>query len=332
MTTYKILIVDENIKDMDELEQIVYGLGQNYNFFKTDKFEEALTLLENKKIDILITNYELNQKLGTELISRCKKKSVSTVRILMGNYNNLNVINEEVISGNIFHFLIKPWDTHYVAEIIQQAVIYRENLFISNYNSEEEDKFLKYKQDVLDLQNDVISALMMVIEVSNRELYIHSVQVSRIASMIAEKMKLPKKGIREVKIAGLLHDIGKIAIQDEILNKPGKLNNFEFDVMKEHSYKGSLVLSGLKDMNKISTIVCQHHEKMDGSGYPYGLLGDDILIEARILSVADTFDALVSDRIYHRGISAEMALEILGWNEEGYDQKVIEALKKCYKY
>src|SRR5262249_36500892 len=130
----------------------------------------------------------------------------------------------------------------------------------------------------------------------------HTRRVTSYSVQLAEKLELPAKEVELIRLGTPLHDIGKIGIRDEILLKPGRLTPEEFDEMKTHTTKGAAILATISDLEPIIPIVLSHHERWDGKGYPHGLGGQDINRMARIVAVADAFDAMTSDRPYRKGM------------------------------
>jgi PAS domain S-box-containing protein/putative nucleotidyltransferase with HDIG domain len=154
----------------------------------------------------------------------------------------------------------------------------------------------------------------------------HQNRVSKLAGSIAETMGLPLGCIEGIHMAGLIHDLGKISVPAEILSKPGKLTNFEFEIIKSHPEVGYNILKPIDFPWPIATIVVQHHERIDGSGYPRGLAGNDILIEAKIIGVADVVEAMASHRPYRPALGIDVALgEITKNRGILYDGDVVAA-------
>jgi len=160
----------------------------------------------------------------------------------------------------------------------------------------------------------------------------HQKNVSQIAIFIAQEMKLPKDKIEGIRIASLVHDIGKTSVPAEILNKPIKLSDIEFNLIKDHSQVGYDVLKSIDFAYPIARIVLQHHERLNGSGYPQGLKGEDLLLEARIIGVADVIDAMSSHRPYRPALGIDKALEEISQNKGVlYDPEVVDACIKLFK-
>ena len=139
----------------------------------------------------------------------------------------------------------------------------------------------------------------------------HSERVARFSLAIAERLGLPEDEIEKLRISAMLHDVGKIAIEDNILKKPAALTDEEYEVMKQHPQKGFKIMSQIPAMRDFLPGMYMHHEMMDGRGYPQGLKGDEIPMQARIVSVADTFDAMTTDRPYQKGMELPDAIALI---------------------
>jgi putative nucleotidyltransferase with HDIG domain len=150
--------------------------------------------------------------------------------------------------------------------------------------------------------------------------------VTALATALARKLGLPDDACDTLRIAGLLHDIGKLGIPAEILSKPSRLSPIEFSLIREHPQTAYDILTDVPFPGPVAEIVLQHHERLDGSGYPHALMGDQILREARILAVADVVEAMASHRPYRPALGIDAALtEIRAGRETRYDQQVVDA-------
>jgi putative nucleotidyltransferase with HDIG domain len=161
--------------------------------------------------------------------------------------------------------------------------------------------------------------------------YLHCVNVGILSVSIGVKLNFIRDDLIQLGAAGILHDIGKKKIPLEVLDKQGKLTDEEYDLIKKHSVYGYNMLSNALEVSKVSkTAILQHHERCDGSGYPKGLVGDKITIFGRILAVADTYDAMTSDRSYRKAFSPFETIEFLmGDGNRLYDWQVVESFMKC---
>jgi putative nucleotidyltransferase with HDIG domain len=170
-------------------------------------------------------------------------------------------------------------------------------------------------------------------EIKDRYIRGHQERASLWAAALAEEMGLSPERVRDIRIAGLLHDLGKATINERLLNKPGKLTEEEFAKVKQHAPLGAaIIISEAEALQQLATIVRHHHERFDGGGYPDGLAGEDIPLEARILSVVDVFDALTHQRSYRKAQTREEAIAEL---ERGagtqFDPAVVEAFLALMK-
>lgn len=179
---------------------------------------------------------------------------------------------------------------------------------------------------------DIVRIIAKITEIRDPYTAGHQRRVFQLATAIAKKMNLPKDKIEAIQIAGLLHDIGKIGVPADILVKPGRLNEIEFALIKEHPRIGYEILQDVSFPWNIANIVLQHHERLDGSGYPQGLKDGEILFEARIIAVADVVEAMNSYRPYRPALSIDSALEEISKNKgKLYDKDVVDACLKLFK-
>ncbi len=186
------------------------------------------------------------------------------------------------------------------------------------YNNTESPDFIQATNDIASelmravLENDALSVDIDTLKVSDEYTFKHSVDVATMAMVIAKHYGLDDHSVYEVGLAGLLHDVGKSKIPNEILNKPGRLTDDEFVVMKQHSLYGYRILEDKKDLpDSVRLGVLQHHEKINGHGYPLGTPQEKIHLYARILSIVDIYDALVTDRPYKKAFSKRDAVEMI---------------------
>jgi putative nucleotidyltransferase with HDIG domain len=177
-----------------------------------------------------------------------------------------------------------------------------------------------------------IQVMVSAVEVRDPYTSGHQLRVANLAHAIATEMGLPQEKIDGIRMAGSIHDIGKLSIPAELLSKPTKLTEIEFSLIKEHSRKGYEMLKDVESPWPLAEIVYQHHERMDGSGYPRNLKGDDIFIEARILAVADVVEAMASHRPYRPALGIDAALEEIVKNKGIlYDNAVADACLKLFR-
>lgn len=170
---------------------------------------------------------------------------------------------------------------------------------------------MKKLVDQLEDSKNIIQLLANAIEAKDGYTVEHTERVRGYALGLAKKLGVPEEKWPTVEYGALLHDVGKIGIPEEILKKPASLTVSEYEVIKRHPMMGVQICQPVKFLRNVLTVIRYHHERIDGTGYPDGLKGEDIPIEARIVSVADAFDAMVSDRPYRKGLPLEKAIQIL---------------------
>ncbi|HZW25014.1 MAG TPA: HD domain-containing phosphohydrolase [Gallionella sp.] len=177
-----------------------------------------------------------------------------------------------------------------------------------------------------------IQAIAATVEMRDPYTAGHQRMVAEIAAAIAHELGLPEGRIEALRLASVVHDVGKVKVPSEILSKPGKLSEIEYTLIKQHPQDGWDILKEIAFPWPIAQFVLQHHERLDGSGYPFGLRGNDILLEARIICVADVIEAMASHRLYRAGLGIKAALaEIAGKRGILYDPDVADAAIRIFK-
>jgi len=197
-------------------------------------------------------------------------------------------------------------------------------------------------KDITDIEKNVerlgaalqstIDAMAVIVESKDPYTSGHQKRVMAIAVAIAEELNLDEDKISGIRMAAMIHDIGKISVPAEILSKPGQLTDIEFGMIKAHPEAGYNILKNIEFMYPVAQIVYQHHEKMDGSGYPRGLSGNDILVEARIITVADVVEAMATNRPYRPSLGIAEALKTIR-RDRGtlYDPEAVDACLKLFE-
>lgn len=178
---------------------------------------------------------------------------------------------------------------------------------------------------------DMTTTLGRVVETRDPYTHGHQERVARVSKALAAEMKLPDDEIEAVSMAALVHDVGKLSVPAEILNKPGALSEVEFGLIRVHSERGYAILADVDFPWPIAQIVLQHHERCDGSGYPRGLLGEEILLPARILAIADVVEAMASHRPYRPALGLEAAIDEIRDNSQKYDAEARAACLRLYE-
>ncbi len=195
------------------------------------------------------------------------------------------------------------------------------------------EEHTKYKLSILRrAMGGIINAIAMTVETRDSYTAGHQRRVANLARAIALKLNLSKDKVEGIRMAGVIHDLGKISVPSEILTKPGKIRSIEFELIKIHPEVGYDILKTIEFPWPVAEIVYQHHEKIDGSGYPRGLKGDEILQEAKIIAVADVVEAMASHRPYRPALGINIALKEVEANKGTfYDSDAVDACIELFK-
>jgi putative nucleotidyltransferase with HDIG domain len=207
-------------------------------------------------------------------------------------------------------------------------------LFLLRYNmflfSKEKEKMVQQLQqfnEALQENNEqLLLTLSQVIDARDNSLFGHSASVAKYAVEIGKRLGLPEQDLHDLKRGGLIHDIGKLAVSEKILQKPGALNDMEFKIIKTHTLIGERIMKQTQGMEKVATIIGQHHEHFNGNGYPRKLKGEEILIESRVVTLCDSVDTMLSTRSYKKGWGlTEVIEEVQKCSGTHFDPNVVEA-------
>lgn len=253
----------------------------------------------------------------------------------------INLKNGEAIAASTIKSLLWTYGVVWLIGLAGIVILFRRSVMLE---AEREQKInllnisknlaQEYINGMSELSNleESLQALASMLEKRDPYTAGHQRRVADLAEKIALELGLPKEQAHGIRLAGLVHDIGKIQVPAEVLNKPGKLTDLEFDMIKLHPQVGYDILKAIKSPWPISDVVHQHHERLDGTGYPQGLKGDQVIIEARILAVADVVEAMSSHRPYRPGWGIEAALtEITKLRGTHLDADAVDACLKLFK-
>jgi len=300
----------------------------------------GLELYEKKSYDIVITDIQMPKMNGLEMIKNIRLKNEKQEIILLTAFSEVNYLLD-AIALNVSGYILKPLDYTQLNKILYKIVdkisVYRLNadyqVDLENTVKKRTVENLKLEEEKIDNYEKTLVSLVELVE--KRDTYTggHSLRVANYCKLIAQKMGYTEQDCDFIYRAGILHDIGKIETPDAVLLKPGKLDALEFRLIKEHVSSGADMLSKIPMYEKMAKVIRQHHERYDGQGYPKGLQKDEIMPLARIMIVADAFDAMTTNRIYKPRMSLSFALkELKQYSSTQFHPEVvdvaIEALKE----
>lgn len=326
-----LLIVDDNRINRDTLINI---LNNDYNILLATNGIECLEVLNKEKVDCMILDLIMPFYDGFQVLKKIKDNKNLDIPILIICPYDDDTIYEYSLALGAFDFITKPFIPSMVKSRVKHAIMLhsKENKLFDMVCNE----MYKREKD----KNVLISILAEVVEFRNGESGLHIVHINSMTRIILNKLKykysITNDEIELITIASALHDIGKMAIPDEILNKPARLTNEEFDIMKTHTTSGAKMLDNLSHYKNEPLVKCAydiclyHHERWNGKGYPMGLKENEIPLSAQVVSIADVYDALTSERCYKKAYSHEKAIEMILNNECGvFNPLIIECLLEC---
>ena len=309
----RILIIDDQSTSRQILEELVTSLGER---IVTESFADPLTALawaHTNQPDLVLTDYKMPQMNGVEFTLRFRAL-YPDVPLVMVTSMEEREIRYQALAAGATDFLTKPVDhTECRARCRNLLTMRQQQLIIKDRARWLEDKVHLATQEVVARERETLLRLAKAGEYRDEETGCHVLRMARFSSLIAERLGLSEEERHVIETAAPMHDIGKIGTPDNILLKPGKLDAGELVVMRTHARIGYEILkdSPSKYLQMGAVIAHGHHEKYDGSGYPDGLAGEAIPLPARIVAVADVFDALTSERPYKHAWSVQDALQYL---------------------
>jgi len=295
--------------------------------------EEGLSLYQSHKYDLVITDISMPKMNGLKMAAKIKEINEKQEILIISAYAENNFFMESIRIG-VSGYIAKPIDFKQINEVLYK-VLYKLKVFKENelYKTNLEQMVEVKTEEQRDNYEKTLSSLVSMIE--QRDTYTggHSERVAKYSKRIAEAMGYSSQECDLIYRAGILHDIGKIVTPDAILLKPGKLNDLEYKLIQEHVTVGANMLASIPMYNKFADIIVAHHEHYDGSGYPKGLKGEEIPPLARIMVVADAFDAMTTNRIYKVRKSVIEALkELRSLSGIHFFPKVVDAAEKVLSH
>lgn len=319
----KILLIDDETMITTTLSTLIeMMLDYEVSTFNNPQTLIESGLLETEKFDLVISDFIMPYMNGLDLLSLIKEKQPHIVPILLTGYSDKDSAIKSINELGLYYYLEKPWDNNELIKVIQNGI---EKAKLENELSqklvviEKKNHEISRLYDLLrrDFDKEMGNVLEFVVSLTNlveaKDEYTenHTRRVSDIAIALGRKKSLSEQELRQLEIGAMIHDIGKVSTPESILNKPGALTKEEFEIMKNHPEAGAKIIKPISALQKASDMVLSHHEKLDGSGYPHGLKELEISIETRIITIADIFDALYTDRPYRKGMPLEKTLAIL---------------------
>ena len=328
----KILIVDDLKENVRLLNSLLKSAGY-YDIYSTTDPREVLEIYQDTKPDLVLLDLNMPHLNGfqvMEQIMEVEKDSYASIMILTAQADQ--EVRIKALEAGAQDFLSKPFN------LIEVNLRIRKMLEIKSLNKQvlENNQNLEkaVRERTLELEEtrmETIYRLGRAAEFRDNDTGMHVVRMSLFSQRLAEEFGLDREECKQILHASPMHDVGKIGVPDQILLKPGKLNEEEWAIMKKHPEIGAEILSGSHSsvMQLAETISLTHQERWDGSGYPNNLKGEEIPLSGRIVAICDVFDALTSKRYYKEAFSVEKAMEII---EQGsgkdFEPYLVDTFKK----
>jgi putative two-component system response regulator len=311
----RILVVDDEPRNVKLFEAYLKPL--NYQIFTANNGEEALSIVKKVDLDLILLDIMMPIMDGYELCHYLKgSETTRLIPIVMVTALDDMESKIKAIEVGADDFLTKPPN--------KMELIARTKSLV---------KLKRLNNNLTSIEN-VIFSLAKAVEAKDAYTQGHVERVSSLAVSVGMRMKLSASELDALKLGGALHDIGKIAVSRDILNKPWPLDSTEWEIMKRHTEVGhNICLPLKKNLGLALSVIRHHHEKLDGSGYPDGLTGDEIPTVAQIMAVVDIYDALITDRPYRNGMESKRAFEILHDEAEQnkLNKKIVENLAEIFE-
>lgn len=306
--TETVLFVDDDKAILDYVKEIFVDRG--CRALTVDNPLAALEILGQEQVAVLVSDYHMPGMTGLELIEQANGVSPETVKIIMTAYADLSVALRAINQCQVFKFVPKPWKPREMVDTVKDAL-----------------RRYRTLQAIRRENEDVLHSLAQTIELKDASTKGHCDRVATLAVRIAKALGLSADMQREIKYGSWLHDCGKIGVPESVLNAERKLEEHEYELMKNHSPWGADVASKANLSEVVVNIVKHHHERFDGRGYPDGLKGEQIPFESRIVAVADVFDALSSDRPYRARFTTEETIDLVkSMKEKELDPALVDIL------
>ncbi|UCE19756.1 MAG: response regulator [Gemmatimonadota bacterium] len=332
----RILIVDDESCVRELLVHFLNNKG--YDCIQAENAQCALNILHQKNIPIIISDIRMPGLDGIGFLQEVKQKEPFTEVIMATALTETSTAVEAMRQG-AYDYVVKPFDLKTVETSVRRA-FERRQLLIENkeYHDRLEEKVQEKTSELVEKNTQLrllflntIQSLVQTLEAKDKYTEGHSRRVAEMSSLMAKRLRFSDEDVEKLRLAGILHDIGKIGVREACLNKPGTLTEAESEEIKQHPLISERILTPIEELQEILADIRHHHERYDGNGYPHGLRGVDIPLGARILAVADSYDAMTSDRPYRPALTADKALDELEVNAgKQFDPQLIKVFIELY--
>jgi putative nucleotidyltransferase with HDIG domain len=337
-----ILFVDDEEMVLKSLRRITRNCGLDCLF--VDNGEKALRLLRNNhEISVVVADQRMPGIKGIDLLRKVKERNPEITRILLTGYADQQTAIDAINQSEVYRYLTKPWKPAELMSVIDEAdKLTRARKQYQNFVDNAADLEPSLKQfsnvNIRDSQTyriffrQTVNTLLQAIDAKDHYTRGHSERVALFSKNLAIELGFSGNHANLISLGALLHDIGKLGVEDNILRKPTKLNTLEWEKIKLHPETGVNILEPLELPKEVVNCVLQHHERFDGSGYPFGLSGKSISLEAQVVMLADMFDSMSTNRIYRIGKPLEQIIATIEKSSDKlFDRGIVTVFMKMVK-
>ncbi|MCB9705118.1 MAG: response regulator [Myxococcales bacterium] len=326
----RVLVVD----DQPELLRLITRiLGRDHEVITASDGEEGLQRVHDVRPDVVISDVMMPRMNGFELVEALRRdESTRTLPVLLLTARADGTDKVRGLRRGANDYLVKPFLPEELKARVRNLLrMRRYESYLTNLNEELESSRDSLEGRLHGLFIDTVRTLVAAIDAKDFYTGGHSERVSHFAVRLGEHMKMPRPMVRTIELGALLHDVGKIGIPDRVLNKPGRLSDEEIEIIRQHTVFGGRILEKSPELSELRRFALHHHERWDGAGYPDGLRGEEIPSSVRVVSVADCWDAMISDRVYRPGMEPRIAAEkVAKLRGNQFDPAVVEALMELW--
>lgn len=321
-----LFVIDDDEDVRDGMERFLARMGYSVRPFATA--DAALGEIETVRPMVVVTDNQMPGMSGLELAERAVELDPE-VRIIVVTGAGDETTAQKALRLGVTDYLTKPLDYEELARTVRGAFLaYARETYARSMETWLREEVRRQTGVIRELTVGSLTSLVNVLEARSSYFKGHSEAVAECAEAIARVTELPDSEVRAIRTAGLLHDIGMVAVPDEVVEKPGDLTPEERAVIQEHCQKGADILEPLKHLGVSITYILEHHERLDGSGYPEGKRGDGITLGGQIVGLSETWTAITEDRPYRdRMSSADAMATLAGAAGLWYSADLVEALR-----
>lgn len=333
MARHAVLFVDDEPQILKALRRVMRR--EDVDVHTASSGAEALRILERASCQVVVSDQRMPEMSGVDLLAAVRERHPNIVRMMLTGFTEMDVAVEAINRGEIYRLITKPWNDDELRAILRQAfdhhdlkqevrrldrITREQNRRLQEMNRTLEAKVEERTRQLRDKARELetayyetIRALAEAVDAKDTYTRGHSERVGAYAAMIARRMGLRRELIERIYLAGVLHDVGKLGVRDAVITKPDRLTPEEYEEMKRHPEIGARILEPVSFLRDVVPCVRHHHEWFDGSarGYPDRLRGEAIPLPARVILVADTVDAMTTDRPYRRALSLDRVVREL---------------------